>query len=321
MIKQLIKSAVATSRAWPAVARIRGKKGVRVLMYHRITRYGALFEGTDIDDFVEQMRWLKHHCTIIAPEEFTETLGRPDFRRPPVLVTFDDGYRDYYQNAFPVLEELKIPSLVFLATGFLDDGGLIWTDAIVWAVRRSPRRRVSLPWNNRAEFNLSKEGDQKRCYGQAKEYLKNLRDADRRIWQARLFERLDVDPARTDVGRQMLTWDEVRATMGLTRYGGHTHTHPILSQLEPRQAEEEITRCRSRIREETGRTPRYFAYPNGRAQDFTEDTKVILRRYGFELAFATIEGTHAPGMDLYAIRRQPTGSRSIGDFAWLVAGS
>ena len=44
----------------------------------------------------------------------------------------------------------------------------------------------------------------------------------------------------------MLTWDEVRATLDLTRYGGHSHTHPILSRLDRADAEREIRTCRDR---------------------------------------------------------------------------
>jgi peptidoglycan/xylan/chitin deacetylase (PgdA/CDA1 family) len=135
-----------------------------------------------------------------------------------------------------------------------------------------------------------------------------------------LFDELGVDSQDGGAGRQMLSWAEVRATIGLTRYGGHTHTHPILSQVSGERAEREIRLCHERIAAETGIAPRFFAYPNGRAQDFGDETKAILRRFGYELAFSTIEGLHAPGMDRYAIRRQPTGSTRLEDFAWLVAG-
>lgn len=87
--------------------------------------------------------------------------------------------------------------------------------------------------------------------------------------QQQLFNILGVDPNSSNIQRQMLTWDEVRATMKLTYFGGHTHTHPILSQLDSQSAEDEIRTCRDRIYQETGITPRYFAYPNGRAIDFS----------------------------------------------------
>jgi peptidoglycan/xylan/chitin deacetylase (PgdA/CDA1 family) len=234
-------------------------------------------------------------------------------------VTFDDGYRDYHDQAYPVLHELRIPAVVFLATAFVDRGGLIWTDAVNWAVHRSRRPYAELPWDGSRQA-LTSVPERDACVDASKAFLKNVSDAERTWWLAELLVALEVDPQDGAAGRQMLNWDEVRATMEYTRYGGHTHTHPILSQVGAREAEEEIRSCRDRIRAETGQAPRYFAYPNGRAQDFTEETKGILQRCGFELAFSTIEGIHQRGMDCYAIRRQPTGGRTIGDFAWLVAG-
>jgi peptidoglycan/xylan/chitin deacetylase (PgdA/CDA1 family) len=320
VIRGLLKSAAATPLAWQLGARLQGNRGVCVLMYHRITRRGDPFPGTELDDFVLQMRWLRRTCAPIAPEEFETALQAPTPGRPPVLVTFDDGYRDYCDHAYPVLAELGIPALVFLATAVVDDGGLIWTDAVTWAMRQSPRATLTLPWNRGVQLPLGDELERKRAARVSKAHLKALPDAERERWQQAMFAELGVDPNDGSAGRQMLDWAEVRATIGLTRYGGHTHTHPILSQVDRERAEREIGVCHERITAETGVAPRYFAYPNGRAEDFTEETKELLRRRGYELAFSTVEGLHAPGMDRYAVRRQPTGATRLRDYAWLVAG-
>ena len=74
--------------------------------------------------------------------------------------------------------------------------------------------------------------------------------------------------------RQMLTWDEVRRTMKLTTYGGHSHTHPIMSRLDRRRR-----RARDRARARIASPPRpaarrrTFAYPNGRRTDYTPETQ------------------------------------------------
>jgi peptidoglycan/xylan/chitin deacetylase (PgdA/CDA1 family) len=135
-----------------------------------------------------------------------------------------------------------------------------------------------------------------------------------------LVGELGVAGREAEMERQMLNWSEVRATLGLTRYGGHTHTHPIMSQLEASELEREVSVCRDRILEEVGVAPRYFAYPNGRAVDFTDESKMVLRRYGFDLAFTTIEGVNSQDTDPMALRRIPTGAATLGDFAWLVSG-
>src|SRR5262249_22547532 len=120
--------------------------------------------------------------------------------------------------------------------------------------------------------------------------------------------------------RQMLSWDEVRRTTGLTRYGGHSHTHPILSRLDRSAAISEIRTCRDRIAAETGHAPVLFAYPNGTPADFTQETKGILRDHGFEIAFATTTGVAGARTDWMAVPRLPGFEGDIPDFAWTAAG-
>lgn len=117
----------------------------------------------------------------------------------------------------------------------------------------------------------------------------------------------------------MLSWDDVRASLEGTRFGGHSHTHPIMSQLKPADVDYEIKTCRDRIIAETGQTPVYFAYPNGRSIDFNEYTKSALKQHGFKMAFSTQEGIIDSDADPFALRRQPSGATTIGNFATLVA--
>lgn len=322
LMREHLKNALAYGVGWKATAALLRERGLTVLMYHRIGASGGIFPCTDISQFREQMRWLKRHCRVIEPEEFDKVLasrGRPAVR-PPVLVTFDDGYRDYHEHAYPVLQELRIPSIVFLATGHIDRGDLIWTDLITYAVRRSRRRELVLPWDPARRLTLDGVCQRLAFEQECKRFLKGASDRDRQRWQAEVLDMLGFDPAHAELERQMLSWEEVRAMTEFTRFGGHTHNHPILSRIDEAAAEEEIRLCRARIVEETGQEPRYFAYPNGRPCDFTESTKAALQRHGFELGFSTSPGIHRAGMDRFSIRRQPTGSRTPGDFAFLVAG-
>jgi peptidoglycan/xylan/chitin deacetylase (PgdA/CDA1 family) len=289
-------------------------------MYHRIAQAGSLFGGLDQDRFRQQMLWLKKHCHIISPHQYLESAHNPSRTRMPVLVTFDDGYRDYHDVAYPVLKALGIPSIVFLATSFIGTERLIWTDAVSWAFRMTRRNEISPPWTPHETWPLNDTQMRRRAAMAAKDHLKDISDAERLSMLTALYQMLDVNPEDGSAGRQMLTWDEVRNTMACTSYGGHTHSHPILSQLPPEAADEEIRICRDRIVAETGQAPRYFAYPNGRARDFTDETKESLRRHGFELGFSTIEGLNNAVTDRYAILRQPTTANTLADFAWLVSG-
>jgi peptidoglycan/xylan/chitin deacetylase (PgdA/CDA1 family) len=316
-LKRVVKRTFASPWGWRLFGPILRAPGVIVLTYHRILGADRSLAGLPVEAFAAQMRWVRENCQPIAPQAMIEQTRRPNQRRPAVLVTFDDGYRDYHDLAYPVLKALEIPALVFLATSFLDEGGMLWTDEVQWAALSTRRERVTLPWAAERALPLS-DGTSRAALGEkARAHLKSLPDQDRRVAVKALLAELGDPPPRE---RQMLTWDEVRATMDVTEYGGHSHTHPILSRLNREQAEREIRTCRDRIVAETGRTPTYFAYPNGRPADYTAETQEILRGHGFTVAFSTSEGIAGADSDWMAVKRLPGDASDVPDFVWLAAG-
>lgn len=317
-LKQAAKAAMASPLGWRMSAPSR-RRGVVVLAYHRITDGPTPFDGLPLSLFREQMAWIRRQCTPVWPEEIFDAARRADRIRPPVVVTFDDGYRDYHDRAYPVLQELKIPATVFVSTDFMDHGGLLWTEQVGWAAAMTKKTEARLPWDESHVHSLRNTEERSRFAQACKAHLKALPDAERRAALDLLLAQLEAGDAEAALGRQMLSWDEVRATREGTRYGGHSHTHPILSRLGPEEMEYEIRTCRDRIAAETGEAPRTFAYPNGRPPDFNELTRELLRKHGFEIAFSTVEGINGPDADAFALRRQPSGGSSVGDFAAIVA--
>ncbi len=114
-----------------------------VLMYHRINDtlpVGELVVPTA--KFRQQMEYLHQHCKV-EPVFKAKPLAIPRSdlvvrdRGPTsvlrVVLTFDDGYRDNYQNAFPVLKRLKLPAVIFLSTGY------------VGSLKKRPRYK-NVPW-------------------------------------------------------------------------------------------------------------------------------------------------------------------------------
>jgi peptidoglycan/xylan/chitin deacetylase (PgdA/CDA1 family) len=318
--KAIVKACLATMWGQRLLHLRSARARVVVLTYHRITSPAEPFDGTGVEQFRRHMRWLKTHCRTLRPQELDEAVSEPPRRQATVLVTFDDGYRSHYSSAYPILDELQIPHVVFLATRFMDEGGMIWTDEVSYMVRRTRCREVCLPWDRGERVALESPVARRRVEALCKAHLKRVPDQQRRQLQQALGRLLGVELARDALPRQMLDWNEIRAMSALACYGGHTHSHPILSQLPPEQARQEIGLCSERIAQETGVRPVLFAYPNGQRSDYTEDNQQALRNCGFSHAFTTMGGVYSAGMDRYAIRRQPTGCTTLGDFAWLAGG-
>jgi peptidoglycan/xylan/chitin deacetylase (PgdA/CDA1 family) len=313
-VKRVVKRSLASRWGWRLAGPLLRPPGAIVLMYHRIVGPDRTMRGTAAEDFAAQLRWLRDRCELIHPDDLEERALRDRRKaRPAVLVTFDDGYRDYHDLAYPVLKALGIPALVFVATSFLDEGGVPWTDALRWAIHRSRATRVPWPAAPAGAVELGGHASRDAFGERACAALKALADPERRAALAALLETLGDLPPRE---RQMLTWDEVRRTSDLTIYGGHSHTHPILARVSTEECAREIRTCRDRIVAETGRAPRYFAYPNGGPEDFDARTRALLREHGFSIAFATSEGIAGAQTDWMAVQRIPDGDGTVEQLAW-----
>jgi peptidoglycan/xylan/chitin deacetylase (PgdA/CDA1 family) len=95
-------------------------RDLRVVMYHKVNDLSGNSLTVPIDLFRRQMRILRDENTVITPEQLTAVLrGDETLPERPVLITFDDGYRDNATNALPILSDLGLRALLFLATDFI----------------------------------------------------------------------------------------------------------------------------------------------------------------------------------------------------------
>lgn len=315
------KRALGRGLPWRLAANIVRPTGVSVLTYHRIIEAESIFDGRRVDEFRWQMEWVAEHCQPIQVDEFQSCLGQSTRTgRPPVLVTFDDGYRDYFTSAYPILRALSIPAVLFVSTRMIDDGSMIWPDEITQMVHAASVGEVRIPWQPDQVVKLRTPKDRKAMEQSCKRFLKSVEEVQRVQYVAELRSALDIQDEELSSDRQMLSWDEVRSVMPHTTIGAHGHDHLVLSRLTDAEAERQIVKCAQRIEEETGVRPKYFAYPNGQVGDYNERTKEFLRRHGFELGFSCRPGVHPKSGDRYEICRHATGARDLGDFAALVCG-
>jgi peptidoglycan/xylan/chitin deacetylase (PgdA/CDA1 family) len=312
-LKRLVKGVLTSPARWGALAPLR-RPVCLVLAYHRVGRPGLPFTYVDSVIFRRQMKWLQRHCHLIGPDDLRSSAGARN-GRPHVLITFDDGYRDYYELAYPILKELGIPAVNFLSTRFIDDGGLFWWDALTLALVSCRKQRVVLPWKPENTYELDARG-RRELNLECRVHVSNAPAEARDAILAEIARAIDVDLAAMQAPRQVMTWDEVRATMDVTTYGGHTHTHVRVSRVDAVTLEHEIRTCRARLQAETGTAPSLFAYPTGDASDIA---KRLLPACGFDIAFSIIEGYVDHNVDWLDVRRFPAPS-SVGQLAWVASG-
>ncbi|MFN8645060.1 MAG: polysaccharide deacetylase family protein, partial [Candidatus Binatia bacterium] len=267
-----------------------------------------------------QLDYLRRHYAVLPLIEIVGRLraGRPLPARA-AAVTFDDGYRNNYTCAWPVLRELGIPATIFVSTGFIDRGEALWPDRLTLALHATPERRVDFMGRT---HSLASGAARARARAVIADELKTQPRAAKDRLLEDLFERLGPTPP-TPVDFLPLRWDEVRAmhASGQVDIGAHTVGHEILSQLDVAEQRWQIEESCRRVAAEIDAPCRLFAYPNGRPSDFDGCSQEILAGNGVIGAVTTCEGLVRAGDDPLALPRILVGANVERDqFAVLASG-
>ena len=311
------KAALARPLVWRATGPLR-RGGVAVLAYHRVAAPGERFRHVPAAVFRAQMEWLRANCQVIHPEEIEARIVPAAGRgRIAVLVTFDDGYRDFHDVAYPVLSELGIPAVNFLPTRHIDRPVPYWWDQLDVAAITTTESKAPLPG---AGGTVVLSGDGRLVYARAwKAALKQFARPEASPLFEQALAALGFDRAAVPTGRQAMTWDEARATTEWTVFGGHSHTHALMPALSPEECRDEVVTCRARIEAETGRRPRLFAYPGGA---ISPAAQAAVADGGFAVAFSETEAfvdEQGPGaVDWLSVSRIPA-PPTVADLAWLLS--
>ena len=283
-----------------------------ILRYHSVTddettTLAYLDQGLMVTAtaFRAQLRYLRRFYQVIPLDDLVEWLHQG--RSLPVgvvAITFDDGYRDNYRLAYPLLRAEGLPATFYVTTGCLDGGPPLWTAKLRFMVRRTTQRSVVLPPPLEGSAILRGPADRQALFTRLIVALKNVPGQQRCDLVDELADRLDVTDF-TPLGGVMMTWDELREmhANGMT-IGAHTVSHPNLPNTPADQALAEIEGSRDSIAAALRSPVAHFSYPNGRGSaHLTATVREIVRRAGFRSAVTSVPGCVRPGADLWALRR------------------
>jgi peptidoglycan/xylan/chitin deacetylase (PgdA/CDA1 family) len=305
-----------------------GRKCI-ILGYHRISDdcnpdrqhlhwcHPAIELGTPLSIFTAQMQFLKEHMTPVRLRDIPDFLeGKREMPENAVAVTFDDGYRDIYTCAYPVLSRYGIPATVFVSTGFIETGRMFWWDAICRILRHVKKQELELTnirprktgFSENAGARLRvRSGEEKvaaanRLFSEFKQLHADGIDAALEM----LRLELGVEPAAQD-DDLMLTWQEMQSMSQWVDFESHTVTHPLLSRVPVESAAQEIEGSKRELETRLGRPVVGFAYPWGQKETFTEAVKDILRSRGFRYACASSYGSVSCESDRFELPRVDLG--------------
>jgi peptidoglycan/xylan/chitin deacetylase (PgdA/CDA1 family) len=278
---------------------------LRVLAYHRIADVGETPAGNPSivsatpEAFERQMQHLLARYRVVPLSAVLEA-QRGGTPLPPraVLITFDDGYRDFGEVAWPILRRYGLPATVFVATAFATDPQrLFWWERLHHAVEHASRPALGVP--GLGTLRLDSEAARRSTRLTLQAYLKQIPHGEAMALVERLSSELAPDGARAP---QVLGWPQLRR---LKQEGvflvAHTRTHPALTQLSRAGIREEIRGSMDDLERELGDVPPVFCCPFG-----LYDQRVLqeLERQSVEMAFTCEDGhNRVPSGDPLRLRR------------------
>ncbi|MFC1969672.1 polysaccharide deacetylase family protein [Chloroflexota bacterium] len=265
------------------------KSQVGILLYHRVCPSNDNWNLKPLSprSFERQMEYFHRNYEILSLDRLVQYIqqGRP-LPEKAVVITFDDGYKDNYLYAYPILVKHGIPATIFLTTGHIGSSKLFWFDEVKYLVQLTPLNQLEL--NELGSYPLQTEVDRFRTSLIISRRLRNLPEERKKKLVEKLINTCQVD-IPDNLGEELfLSWDEVRemGDDGIS-FGAHTVNHPVLTNLPLQRARWEIVQSKKDIEEKLGKEVTAFAYPFG---PFNAEIVRLVKESGFTSAVTTESG-------------------------------
>lgn len=219
-----------------------------------------------------------------------------------ICITFDDGYRDNFDHAYPILKRQSIPATVFLVTGWVGQDPQHYR--LAHLAHTSTLDALDIP--GLGPLPLTSEAARLRTIGRMRDHLRALPRQQRTHVLARILRQLEATPDGPPCERLMLTWDEVRALQrdGVV-FGAHTVNHVPLIQVPEDDARKELSDSKTRLEDELNVDCGLLAYPYGA---FDRTIVRLADEAGFTAAFTTLPMPARKGADLFTLGRVDPGA-------------
>ena len=242
---------------------------------------------------------------IVSLDEAHFRLIEGDYGKPFVCFTFDDGYRDNLEHAYPIFKQHRLPFAVYIPTDYADGRGDLWWLALEKVISQVDTLTLKMDGTLR-RLRCSTPAEKDTTFHTVYWWLRSIDEVDARGTVRELCDGIDfdADSLSTDL---MMSWAEIRqlAADPLVTIGGHTRRHYALARLTLAEAHAEIEKSVRRIEQETGKPCKHFSYPYGDAASAGPREFELVKELGLRTGVTTRNGLIHPrhALELTALPR------------------
>lgn len=266
-----------------------------ILMFHRVLpkdELERLWANSYLEvtpEFLEEviLYYSRHGFDFLSINDLPQALERRR-KKPFVIFSFDDGFRDYLEYALPVFERYEIPSALYVANDFPDQQIILWWNILERIVLQN--EYVSGILQDTPFSFPSRTGNEKTdAFKCVNRLIKAIPQAQQKAELQRFFSCYDID-CYDDIRRDGLNWEEVKQLHGnsLVTIGSHTKSHQVLAGLSDEEARIEIIGGKSELEGILDAKVHHFAYPFGGPREFSQRDVGLVEESGFRTAVTTV---------------------------------
>lgn len=279
-----------------------------ILMYHRVTDLEIDPWGLSVSkqNFEEQIAALKKNYKVICLNELLDRKAEHRLEDNLVAITFDDGYRDNYYNAFPILEKYNATATFFVNSEIIEKQIEFWPDTLIRLLLNQyelPKEELRIESLKR-RWHFPKEIDEDQRFHFFMDVWYSLLQLHPKVRQAALDEIAQWAEHETSVSNENLpmTTSQLKEISkgSLIEIGGHTSNHAALGFLNKKNQREEILTNKTWLENVLDKSVHGFAYPNG---SYNYKTISLMQELGFHYACTTNEMRNSAYTSNYRLPR------------------
>jgi peptidoglycan/xylan/chitin deacetylase (PgdA/CDA1 family) len=311
-LKRAVTQPLSACGAFSLTRRLlKGK--VVILAYHRVVDDDVNnYEpgmAVSADTFAKHMDWLNSRFHVMDLLDYAHGFGKGEAPKSPcAIVTFDDGWLDNYQVAFPIMKSAGVAATIFIASDYFGTGRVYWNGRVEEAVRGIDRRRETLVKSFSAEHMPSEASFVKDVLADEAPLgaMMSRIIAEMKYKSPEVIEKVtafleEIGEIEVSPRRVLMNWDEVREMHNAGfKFGSHSASHTIMTTQNASDCAREACESMRKITEKLGTRPESFAFPNG---DHNEVVIREIRRAGYTCAVTVAPGFANLSHDLFTLPR------------------
>ena len=280
-----MKSLITKSYPFLKLAKWLTRNTPKIMMYHSFS--GAEKEGyVSKAHFEWQLQTIKKNCVPMSLIDLAElNENKKPIPKNVVVITIDDGYKNVFDYAFPLLKKYQIPATFFVTTNFIDQTDWLWPDKVKYLLSNTQTQETHIEFDGtKTELN----------FGAINHLCLNLENDKKLKFIEHLANQLDITlPVGPPDEFASCTWQQLEEMQrnGI-EIGSHTLSHPSLGQVSDKQANTEIEHSLAVINNHLSTIPRTFCYPNGQPNDYNPNVIKMVGAAGYKAAVTAFPDKH-----------------------------